>query len=179
MVKKKIVVKGEKVQDVGYRLFLLEAAESFGLKGFQARNIKDHVELLVEGAEDRVARFVDYAKTNYPEHARVSEVVVETYRGSVMPVEVFHRSLDTSQLVKIVDVGVSMLQKQDLMLEKQDLMLKKQDLMLEKQDGMLEKQEELIGEIRNLREDLKTYMDERFRKLEMEVARIKEKIGIV
>ena len=51
--------------------------------------------------------------------------------------------------------------------------------MLEKQDLMLEKQETLIGEVRNLREDLKTYMDERFRKLETEVARIKEKIGIV
>jgi len=172
LVKKKIVVKGEKVQDVGYRLFLLEAVESFGLKGFQVRNIEDYVEFLVEGAEDRVAEFVEYAKANYPEHAVVREVVVESYRGSVMPIEVFHRGFDTSQLVKIVDVGVSMLEKQNKMLEKQDSMLEKQDL-------MLEKQETLIGEVRNLREDLKTYMDERFRKLETEVARIKEKIGIV
>jgi acylphosphatase len=124
----------------------LEAAESFGLKGFQARNIEDYVEFLVEGSEDRIAEFIDYAKADYPEYAIVREIVVESYRGSVMSIEVFHRSFDTNQLVKIVDVRVSMLQKQDEMLEKQGLMLEKQDT--------------LIGEVRNLREDLKTYMDE-------------------
>lgn|GEM_PF-3649271 len=66
------------------------------------------------------------------------EVAVENYRGSVMPIEALHRSFNTSQLVKIVEVGASM---------------------LEKQNKMLEKQETLIGEVRNLREDLKTYMD--------------------
>ncbi|TDA42168.1 MAG: acylphosphatase, partial [Thermoproteota archaeon] len=29
-MKKRIVIKGERVQDVGYRLFLLEAAEQLG-----------------------------------------------------------------------------------------------------------------------------------------------------
>jgi len=44
LLKKRVVIKGEKVQDVGYRLFLLEAAESFGLKGFQAGNVEEYVE---------------------------------------------------------------------------------------------------------------------------------------
>lgn len=164
LAKKKVVVKGEMVQDVGYRLFLLEAAESIGLRGFQARNVEDYVEFFVEGDEERVTEFVSFAKTNYPELAKVEKVMVEDYEGNVMSIEGFYRSFSASQLVKIVNVGVSMLGKQDVMSGKMDKMLEKQDV--------------LISEVRNLREDLKAYMDERFRRLEMEIAKIKEKIGI-
>ncbi|MEM2940137.1 MAG: acylphosphatase [Thermoproteota archaeon] len=213
MLKKRIVIKGERVQDVGYRLFLLEAAESFGLKGFQARNVEDHVEFLVEGEEGRVAEFMDFAKKNYPELARVENVVEEDYGGSVMSIEGFYRSLSLNQLVKIVNIGSNMLGKQDQtlgkqdqmlekqdkmlgkmdqmlekqdqmlgkqdsMLEKQDKILYKQDLMLEKQDKMLEKQDVLITEVKSLRSDLKNYMEERFQKIELEITKIKKKIGI-
>ena len=51
--------------------------------------------------------------------------------------------------------------------------------MLEKQDMMLEKQDETIGEISGLRYDLKTYMEERFDRIEREVTEIKSKIGMV
>ena len=220
MLKKKIVIKGEKVQDVGYRLFLLEAAESFGLKGFQARNVEDYVEFLVEGEDDRVAEFLNFAKNNYPELAIVEKVIEEDYEGSVMSIEGFYRSLSLNQLVKIVNIGSGMLskqdqmlqkqdsmlekqdkmlekqdrmlekqdqmlqkqdlmlQKQDQMLQKQDLMLQKQDQMLQKQDLMLEKQDVLINEVKNLRSDLKTYMEERLQKIELEISKIKRKIGL-
>ncbi|MBO3832254.1 MAG: acylphosphatase [Candidatus Brockarchaeota archaeon] len=199
MAKKRVVIKGEKVQDVGYRLFLLEAAESIGLKGFQARNVGNDVEFLVEGDENKVADFVGFAKTNYPELAEVKEVVTEDYDGNIMSIEGFYRSFSAGQLVKIVNVGVNMvgkqdlmlqkqdtmlgkmdemIQRQDLMLQKQDTMLGKQDTMLGKMDMMLQKQDVLIGEVRGLRGDLKTYMDERFRRIEAEIASIKEKIGI-
>jgi acylphosphatase len=90
-----------------------------------------------------------------------------------------------------------MLEKQDMMLEKQDMMLEKQDTMLEKQDMMLEKQDDTIAEIRNvsvkidlgkdeivkeissLRGDLKSYMENKFAKIEHEIAGIKAKIGMV
>jgi len=44
---------------------------------------------------------------------------------------------------------------------------------------MLEKQDALIDEVRSLRNDLKAYMDERFHRIESEITKIKEKIGIV
>jgi len=179
LLKKRVVIKGGKVQDVGYRLFLLEVAESLGLKGFQARNVEDYVEFLVEGEDGRVAEFIDFAKKNYPEQATVKEVVEEPYEGSVMSLEGFYRSFSLNQLVKIVNVGVSMLGKQDKTLEKQDLLLGKMDTMLEKQGMMLEKQDALIDEVRSLRNDLKAYMDERFHRIESEITKIKEKIGIV
>jgi len=226
-MKRRVIIKGDKVQDVGYRLFLLEVAESFGLKGFQARNVENYVEFLIEGEEKQVTAFIKFAKTNYPEFAKVEAVVDEDYDGNVMSIEGFYRSFSLNQLVKIVNTGISMLgrqdlmlekqgsmlekqdallekqdkmlgkqdlmlgkmdlmlekqdkmlEKQDKMLEKQDLMLGKMDIMLEKQDKVLEKQDILINEVKDLRKDLKAYMEERFQKIELEIARIKEKIGI-
>ena len=82
------------------------------------------------------------------------------------------------------------LEKQDMMLEKQDMMLEKQDMMLEKQGMMLEKQdetidaidrskEEIVTEISSLRGDLRSYMGEKFAKIEYELEAIKAKIGMV
>jgi Acylphosphatases len=96
-----------------------------------------------------------------------------------------------------VGIGWKMLEKQDMMLEKQDMMLEKQDMMLEKQDMMLEKQdvtiagvrevaerideskEDIVTAISSLREDLKSYMENKFAKIEHEIAGIKIKIGMV
>ncbi len=87
--------------------------------------------------------------------------------------------------------------KMDKMLEKQDGMLEKQDGMLGKQDGMLEKQDETIGAIRevsekidggkeeivmeigSLREDLRSYMENKFAIIEHEIEGIKAKIGMM
>jgi septal ring factor EnvC (AmiA/AmiB activator) len=43
---------------------------------------------------------------------------------------------------------------------------------------ILAKQDELVGEVRGVREDLKTYMGMRFERLERDVALIKEKLGL-
>ncbi len=156
-MKRKIVIRGERVQDVGYRLFLLEIAERLGLRGFQARNVGDHVECFVEGDEERVHRFLEIARSSHPEFAVVREVADEEYRGDVMSVEGFYRLFSLEQLVKIVNAGLGMLEKQDLMLQKQD---------------------EIIEEIRALRFDLKAWMNERFSKIEKEIAEIKARIGM-
>jgi len=150
-MKKKVVVEGERVQDVGYRLYLLNVAEDYGLKGFQARNVGRDVEVLVEGDDEPVKAFLEEVRTKYPEHAEVKAVKVYDYEGNVINVEAFYRRLNLEQLIKIVNTGIGilgrqdkMLEKQDKMLEKQDMMLKKQDMMLEKQDKMLEKQDMML-----------------------------------
>ena len=75
-----------------------------------------------------------------------------------------------------------MLGKQDQMLGKQDQMLGKQDQMLDKQDIMVEKLDhtgkEIVNEIRDLRGDLKSYMDRRFIRIEDEISEIRMKIGM-
>jgi acylphosphatase len=66
-----------------------------------------------------------------------------------------------------------MLEKQDMMLEKQDMMLEKQDMMLEKQDETIDaidrSKEEIVTEISSLRGDLRSYMEEKFAKIEYEL----------
>ena len=80
--------------------------------------------------------------------------------------------------------------KMDMMLEKQDTMLEKQDQMLGKQDDTIagirevsEKidrgKEDIVTEISSLREDLRSYMENKFAKIEYEIAGIKAKVGMV
>lgn len=79
------------------------------------------------------------------------------------------------------------IQKQDQMLDKQDQMLDKQDKMLAVQGQMLEvqhqmldmqgqilySQHDLLDEVRESRTDLKGYLEQRFEKLEGEVAEMR------
>ena len=144
---KEIVIKG-KVHDVGYRLFLLSEAERLFIEKFDARNVlvdgAQHLVVLVEGAEDKISRFVEFAKASYPPDASVQSVEVRDYGGEVRSIDSFRQSFMVFQLTKIAQAGVGMLGKQDAMLEKQDTMLEKMDTMLEKQDAMLEKQDAML-----------------------------------
>ena len=179
-MKAKITIKGGRVQDVGYRLFLLSKAHS--LKGFEASNVGEDLIVLVEGDENSVNRFVQIVKTEKPPLAEVSEVVVEGYGGEVMNVKEYREQLSLEQLAKIATVGVEM--RDDIKEMKVDIktMLKKQDETLaEIRATRSELKEEIRAtrdEIRALREDLKQYMDRRFEKLEREIALIKQKIGL-
>ena len=193
MRKVKITIMG-KVHDVGYRPFLLNLAEYLFIKRFDARNItidgKQAVVVLVEGDESTINQFVEFVKAEKPENAVVEEIRVEDYDGFVRPIDSYRQSLMVNQLSKIVQVGLKMLEKQDMMLEKQDSMLQKQDTMLGKMDLMLQKQDETIKvikeesertreEIRELRMDLKSYLDERLKKIESEIEKIKAKLGML
>jgi len=148
-------------------------------------------------------------KQNPPSFARIEEVtaVYEDYKGEFIRFDrrgadvtgegetemvALMRSFDKKGEVMIgflgsmnetlkavkADTGM-MLDKQDMMLDKQDMMLDKQDMMLDKQDMMLDKQDETIAEIKGVREDLKSYMAEKFTKIEHDVEAIKAKIGMV
>ncbi len=81
---------------------------------------------------------------------------------------------------QMLDKQDQMLDKQDQMLDKQDQMLDKQDQMLDKQDQMLETQKEmvdsqhdLLDEVKDSRKDLKSYLDQRFERLESDVTEMK------
>ena len=178
---KRIVVRG-KVHNVGYRPFLLGVAESMEIDRFYADNLvvdeEEGVEILIEADADKVDKFIETIKSKKPEKAEVKDVEIYDYKGYIMRIESYYRYLTSMQLSTIATYGGYMLGKQDSMLGKQDVMLEKQDKMLSKMDSMLEKQDKTIKEIRALREDLKAYMDERFRRIEGEIKLIKEKLGL-
>lgn len=137
MKAKRIVIRG-KVHDVGYRLFLLTEAESMFIENFDARNIvvdgEQRLIALVDGPEEKINRFVEFARSNYPPDASVLAVEVEDYPEEIRSIDSFRQSFMVSQLAKIAQTGVGMLKRQDMMLEKQDMTLAKQDMTLEKQD---------------------------------------------
>ncbi|NOZ59189.1 MAG: acylphosphatase [Euryarchaeota archaeon] len=131
MPKLKVTITGRKVHDVAYRPFLLSIAEGFGIDRFFARNLtkegQETVEALVEGDADKIDRFKEYVKENFPDNAGVADVSFSEHVGPVMAVESFYRFLTASQLSKIATYGGQMLGKQDQALGKMDQMLDKQD----------------------------------------------------
>jgi acylphosphatase len=162
MKAKKIVIKG-KVHDVGYRLFLLSEAESGFVEKFDARNVlingKQHLIVLVGGVEEKINRFVEFAKSNYPPEASVESVVVKDYGEEVRSIDSFRQSFMVFQLTKIAHAGVGMLGKQDAMLGKQDAMLGKQDAMLGKMDAMIGKQDKTIEILEAVKGDTSKMLD--------------------
>ena len=74
-IQAKIIVKGT-VQGVFFRQFVKEAADSLELVGF-VRNLESgDVEIIVEGSDERIDRFVEVVRKG-PPHAIIKDVVVE------------------------------------------------------------------------------------------------------
>ena len=210
-MKVKLTIIGDKVHDIGYRLFLTMKASELDLKGFSAFNTiignRQAVICYIEGKDRQVSSFSNTVRNEWPSLAKVESVKVEEYRGPVMDLMKFLHILQLEQMCKFVNVGLEisekqgsmlemqnkmlegqnkMLERQDEMLKRQDMMLRKQDEMLRKQGMMLRKQDEIskgqdgiINEIKALRLDLRSFLDERFRKIEAEIEKIKAKIGLV
>ncbi len=76
---------------------------------------------------------------------------------------------------QMLDLQCQMLGKQDRMLDLQGQMLKKQDDLVEKMD---ETKNEIVGEIRDLRFDLKSILDDRLSRIENDVALLKARAGL-
>lgn len=202
-VKKRILIKGKKVHNVGYRPFLMEKAQELKIPYFHAKNIKDKedgkqvVDVRVGGEEGRIDNFLNFVHENWPEHAEVESITVEEreYEDDIMGIGDFSRVLSASQLSKIVQTGLGMIEmqmqalgRQDQTLEKQDhtiaiikngneMLATKQDQMLEKQDVMIGKQDQTISIIRSgvdeMRE-LRTETQQNFANLDTKYGKIAE-----
>jgi len=86
----------------------------------------------------------------------VEKIEVEEYSGAVRDIESFRSSFNSAQLAKIANTGLTMLEKQDQTIEEIRVLGKKQD--------------KTVDEIKALRFDLKSYMEDRFAKIEHEIA---------
>ena len=186
---KEIVIKG-KVHDVGYRLFLLSEAERLFIEKFDARNVlvdgEQHLVVLVEGAEDKISRFVEFAKSSYPPDASVQSVEVRDYAGEVRSIDSFRQSFMVFQLTKIAQAGVGMLGKQDAMLEKMDTMLEKQDETIKAIKEESEKTREVVKEEgEKTREVMREkivedvgWVKEEIIGIKATLSKVKEKVGV-
>jgi len=207
MKRVKAIVDGI-VQGVGYRYNVKHIAIKDKVKGY-VKNLDDgRVEIVAEGDDQALERFLNDIRINKePIFVESIDVSYEEPTGEFKTFKIITGSLE-DEMVEGFSTGAMyfnivinkqdqmlekqdlMLQKQDQMLHKQDLMLQKQDLMLQKQDQMLEKQDQtlaklddlkvsIIEEIHALREDIKTILDKRLSKIEEDIMKIKIKLGMV
>ncbi len=118
ITKKLLVIEGNKVHDVGYRLFLMNLADELLITNFNAKNDtkdgKQQVIVHIGGEEKKVQEFIKIAKTKHPKNAEVDNdnIKVSGYENDVRTLESFSRSFSASQLSKIATAGVSMLNEQ-------------------------------------------------------------------
>jgi len=114
MHKVKITITGEKVHNVGYRLFMLDEAEGRFIPHFDARNVKikgkQVVVAIAGGDKENVVDFVEYVKSTPHESASVSSIEVQGYDGNIRTTDSFRNSFSTHQLFKIANAGVGMLE---------------------------------------------------------------------
>jgi len=197
MKRANIIAKG-KVQKVGYRDFVQDNARELGITGY-VENLEDgNVKVVCEGEEDAIEGLINSVKQNPPSFVRVEEVNVgyEEYKGEFSGFE--RRGADVpgeeSEMVVLMrsfdkkgEVMIGILSSMNETLGSMNETLKsvKEDTsqMLEKQDDTIEaierSKEEIVTEISSLREDLRSYMEEKFARIEQEIEGIKAKIGMV
>ena len=190
-VKKRMLIKGKKVHNVGYRPFLMEKAQELKIINFHAKNVKEDgwqvVDVRIGGEEERIDSFLKSARENSPELAEVENISVLEYEDDIMTLEEYSQVFSALQLSKIVQAGLGMIEKQDETISELKAFRKESG---EKQDktiaaigevsGKIDRgKEEIVTEIRSLREDLRSYMGEKFARIEHEIGIIKAKIGMV
>jgi acylphosphatase len=163
-----ILVKG-KVQRVGYRDEVEEIARQLEISGF-VENVKPYdVRIVAEGEDTKMERFIEEIKIKrYPIDVEQLEVRFEDFKAEFEYFEI-KRGNWQEELGERLDAAGKFLYKSVELGEESVSIGKK----------MLNKQDETIGEIRGLREDLKSFMEERFDRLEREIEIIKAKLGML
>lgn len=180
-MKKKIIIEGEKVHNVGYRPFLLRKAMELGIRNYDANNVKENgketVEVLIDGEGRQVEAFMAFARESYPPKARVSEVREAEPPESVMPIDDYDKVLAAEQQNTIVQSGIEMLGKQDQMLGKQDETIHEVRGAGNKVDSGNKTLGEKIDNVGNKVGALDTHMNKRFDTLDDKYGRISSDIS--
>jgi acylphosphatase len=175
-----ITVKG-RVQRVGYRDFVAEIADKMGVTG-SVQNLPDgkNVEVIAEAEKRVLEEFLKLLWAKEDSSIKVTKIDAE-YQPPKHDHEYFEIIYDDFQKEGFERIGdaVVFLKKihsgQVEMLGKQDQMIDKQDQMIGKLDHI---GKEIVSEIRDLRGDMKSYMDRRFIRIEDEISEIRMKIGM-
>ena len=195
-----LIVKGE-VQRVGYRDAVEKIARKLNIRGF-VENLKPYdVRIVAEGEDADISKFIEQIKIKkFSIDVESTEVGFEVYKGEFEYFEIkrgdWHEELlerlDTAGtlLYKSVELGEKSVElgEKSVVLGEESMSIGKK--MLEKQDDTIaaigevsEKidgaKEEIVTEVSSLREDLRSYMENKFAKIEYEIAEIKAKVGIV
>ena len=129
-MKLKIIIKGKKTHNIGYRVVLVNKALTHGVNNFNTFNtFIDGVQTviaMIEADVEIIEEFKAFIHTTGPKDAEVESINVEEYKNSIPPIERCMQAFQMEQLGKSIPILLEMLDKQDSMLDKQDSMVKLQ-----------------------------------------------------
>ena len=109
MIKKKILIKGEKVHDVGCRLYLMNLAGKLEIEKFDADNIYEDgrqcVEVLLGSSKSKIEKFFDIIgkKEKFPAHAKIDCADIEDYDSDIQSLESFRSGFIAYQQQKSIN----------------------------------------------------------------------------
>ena len=170
-----------RVQRVGYRAKVVSLANEIGLVGVIQNRPNDSVLVIAESKKkDELKRFAsEIAIKNALIHA--DKVDAQYSQGSGQ-YSTFLKITGPEEVGERLDDGVEILK--DMLIDIRSLSVSVNKLTTLTEDGFkslgskmnqtLDKQDETIEEIRGLRLDLKSYMDKRFKRIEIDLAELKE-----
>ena len=175
-----------RVQRVGYRRFVLDSAQELGLSGY-VRNEKDgSVTVFVQGDDAVVEKFIEVLKTP-PQPAYVRSVDIKEVKPKP---RLKYFAIKPSPLHEELQEGFGAMQSifMDYWGEFRGFVGEFRDFRQEFGDfrneslsisrEILDTGKEVLGEVKGLRKDLQTILDERLAKMERDIAEIKAKIGL-
>ena len=188
-----ITAKG-RVQRVGYRDVVVEIARKQKITGF-VENVKPYaVRIVAEGKDEHIDQFIKRLKIDrFPIDVENVEVDFDDFTGEFEYFEIkrgewgeeIAERLDTAGILlyRSVELGESTLKVAERSAEFGEESVEIGKKMLEKQDETIDaidqSKEEIVTEISSLRGDLRSYMEEKFTRIEHELEAIKVKIGMV
>jgi len=175
-MKRRIIITGPRVHDVGYRPFLLEYALVNGFTHFFAINVlsdgKQQVVITLDEKEEAISSFISYISSKRPDFAEVSDIRSEEFEGEVAQTGIYLQDLQFEQLCKGIPAILRIEKSQQEMISLQKVMLDKQDQMFEKQDHMVHLQQDTVDEIKGLRKDSANYLDREFTEIKKKLTAI-------
>ena len=165
-MKLKAKIVGPKVQDVGYRYFLMSMAMSNRIRMFEAHNIESNeVWAFVDGDDEAVKAFRAQAETKRPAKAEVSGIFFDDFEGDIMRIGEYAQFCSTVQLNNAIPLLLDL---------RDDLKEMKSDM-----KAVRKTTEVTLEEIKGLREDVQPGYSTNFRQLQVDVRAIKQQLGML
>ena len=190
-----LIAKGE-VQRVGYRDEVERIARKLEITGYVENHKPYDVRIVAEGEDERIDQFTARIKINrFPIDVEHIELRAEAYKGEFEYFELkrgawqdelgerfdtagrwLYKNIELSERSVALGERSVELAERSFALGERNVALTAESVSIGKK--MLDKQDETISELKGVRDDLKSYMEERFERIEREIADIKSKIGV-
>ncbi len=191
-MKLKITITGPKVNDVGYRYFLLGIAMSNRIRMFEAHNMRSSegqaVLAFADGDEEAIKAFCAQIETERPARSEVSNIVFDDFQGEVMRIGEYAQFCATIQLNKAIPVLLDMRDDLRAVRKNTDLIpqikadaipqIKANTDAIPQIKANTDAIPHVLGEIKGLRDDIQPGYANNFRQVQADVRAIKERLGM-